>query len=92
MCFGRTKKQVPRKSKDWLYMMSEVPEICAIRQNDKGDLFTALSNRLQGKTTSRVERLFRTVNMRINVVKWSTKGGLNVTKVRRANYYNGFDA
>ena len=31
-------------------------------------------NRLQGKTTSRVERLFRTVNMRVNVSKWSTEG------------------
>jgi hypothetical protein len=30
--------------------------------------------------------------MRINVGKWSTKGGLNVTKVRLAYYYNGFDA
>ena len=127
----KDKKQVPRKSKDWLHILSEVLEICAIRsgveeeeliremivsktkrleaviafcqekgakttaaylQNAKGDLFTALSNRLQGKTTSKVERLFRTVNMRINVGKWSTKGGLNVTKVRLAYYYNGFDA
>jgi hypothetical protein len=55
-------------------------------QNAQGDLFTALSNRLQGKTTSRVERLFRTVNMRINVGKWSTKGGLNVTKEPLAKY------
>jgi hypothetical protein len=29
-------------------------------------MFTALENRLEGKTTSRVERLFRTVNMRVN--------------------------
>ncbi len=127
----KDKKQVPRKSKDWLYILSEVLEICAIRsgveeeeviqtmiasktkrleaviafcqkkgcratvaylQNAREDLFTALSNRLQGKTTSRVERLFRTVNMRINVGKWSTQGGLNVTKIRLAYYYNGFDA
>jgi hypothetical protein len=33
-------------------------------QNAQGDLFTAISNRLQGETTSRVERLFRTVKMR----------------------------
>jgi len=122
---------VPRKSKDWLYILSEVLEICAIRsgveeeeviqemiasktkrlekviaycqkkeckatvaylQNARADLFTALGNRLQGKTTSKVERLFRTVNMRINVGKWSTDGGLNVTKIRLAYYYNGFDA
>ena len=127
----KDKKQVPRKSKDWLYILSEVLEICAIRsgveeeeviremiasktrrldeviaycekrackttvaylQNAREDLFTALSNRLQEKTTSRVERLFRTVNMRINVGKRSPSGGLNVTKVRLAYYYNGFDA
>jgi N-acetylglucosamine kinase-like BadF-type ATPase len=131
ICALEGKKQVPRKSKDWLTILSEVLEICAIRsgieeeeviqamiasktkrledviaysqkkeckvtvaylQNARGDLFTALSNRLQGKTTSRVERLFRSVNMRINVGKWSTTGGLNVTKVRLAYYYNWFDA
>ena len=127
----KDKKQVPRKSPEWRYIMAEVFEICAIRsgveedeiiqgmiaaklkrleevidycrergcqatvtylQNAKGDLFTAISNRRQGKTTSRVERLFRTVNMRVNVGKWSTSGGLNVTKIRLAYYYNGFDA
>ena len=61
-------------------------------ENARSDLFTSLSHRLQGKTSSRVERLFRTVNMRINVSKWSTQGALNVTKVRLAYYYNGFDA
>lgn len=61
-------------------------------ENARGDMFTALENRLAGKTTSRVERLFRTVNMRVNVSKWSTEGALNVTKVRLAYYYNGFDA
>ena len=63
----------------------------AYLENAKNDLFTAFSNRLQGKTTSRVERLFRTVNMRVNVSKWTTKGALNVTKVRLAYYYNGFN-
>lgn len=61
-------------------------------ENARGDMFTALENRLNGKTTSRVERLFRTVNMRVNVSKWSSEGALNVTKVRLAYYYNGFDA
>ena len=60
--------------------------------NARGDMFTAIENRLEGKTTSRVERLFRTVNMRVNVSKWSMGGALNVTKVRLAYYYNGFDA
>ncbi|MEK7142303.1 MAG: hypothetical protein AAB818_01825 [Patescibacteria group bacterium] len=126
----KDKDKVVRKSQEWLYVMSEVLEICAIRplvdceetiramvaskkerlnkvieycrdreykasveylENAKGDMFTAINNRLHGKTTSRVERVFKTVNMRINVGKWSTAGGLNVTKVRLAYYYNGFD-
>jgi hypothetical protein len=127
----KDKDKVVRKSQEWLYVMSEALEICAIRplvdceetikamvaskkerlnkvieycrdreykatveylENAKGDMFTAINNRLHGKTTSRVERVFKTVNMRINVGKWSTAGGLNVTKVRLAYYYNGFDA
>lgn len=125
------KDKVKRKTSDWLYVLSEILEVCAIRplvdceetikamiasknsrldkvieyckergyewsveylENARGDMFTAISNRLHGKTTSRVERVFRTVNMRINVGKWSVTGGLNVTKVRLAYYYNGFDA
>jgi hypothetical protein len=61
-------------------------------ENARSDMFTAITNRLHGRTTSRVERLFRTVNMRINVGKWGTSGALNVTKIRLAYYYNGFDA
>ena len=122
---------VKRKSGEWLHVVAELMEICAIRslvdcpdtikamigskkarlekvivycrkkgfkrcviylENVRGDMFTALENRLEGKTTSRVERLFRTVNMRVNVSKWSTEGALNVTKVRLAYYYNEFDA
>lgn len=126
----KDKGKVKRKSREWLYIMSEVLEICAIRpmvdceetikamiaskqerlsrviaycrdlgctatveylENAAPDMFTAVTNRLHGKTTSKVERLFRTVNMRINAGKWSVEGGLNVTKVRLAYYYNGFD-
>ncbi len=125
------KDGVKRKSGEWLHVVAELMEICAIRplvdcqdtiqamiaskrarlekiigycrekeymhtasylENARGDMFTAIENRLEGKTTSRVERLFRTVNMRANVSKWSTKGALNVIKVRLAYYYNGFDA
>jgi len=125
------KDDVKRKSVDWLHVVAELMEICAIRhlvdchdtiqamvaskrtrldqiiafckekglahtasyiENARSDMFTAIENRLEGKTTSRVERLFRTVNMRVNVSKWSTEGALNVTKVRLAYYYNGFDA
>ena len=101
----KDKNKVVRKSKEWLHIMSEILEICAIRllvdceetikamivskkdrldkvieyckereykatveylKNAKGDMFTAINNKLHGKTTSRVERVFKTVNMRIN--------------------------
>lgn len=123
--------KVKRKSADWLYVIAELMEICAIRpfvdckqtidamivskkarldevikrcrengythtvsylENARPDMFTAVKKRLDGKTTSKVERLMRTVNMRVNVSKWSTAGALNATKVRLAYYYNGFDA
>jgi hypothetical protein len=123
--------KVKHKSADWLYVIAELMEICAIRplvdcqqtiemmveskkkrleeiirhcrekeyshtvsylENAQPDMFTAVENRLNGKTTSKVERVMRTVNMRANVSKWSKSGALNVTKVRLAYYYNGFDA
>lgn len=64
----------------------------AYLQNARDDLFTSVTNRLTGKTTSHVERVMRTVNMRITVGKWSPQGALNAVKVRLAYYYNGFDA
>lgn len=60
-------------------------------EHARGDMFTATENRLEGKMSKGVERLFRTPNMRVNVSKWST-GALNVTRVRLAYNYNGFDA
>jgi len=56
-------------------------------ENAEADWFTAMTHRLEGKTTSRVERLMRTVNLRVNVGKWSTDGVLNAVKVRLAYYY-----
>lgn len=61
-------------------------------ENARGYMFTAIENRLEVKTTNRVERLFRIFNMRVNVSKWSTEGAFNAVKVRIAYYYNGFDA
>jgi len=123
--------KVKHKSAEWLFVMAELMEICAIRplvddkqtiaamvaskkarleqvikhcdeqeyahtvsylENARSDMFTAIEKRLNGRTTSKVERLMRTVNMRVNVSKWSDTGALNVTKVRLAYYYNGFDA
>lgn len=123
--------KVKHKSMEWLYVVSELLEICAIRsfvdcpktiktmieskrrrldeviehcrdlgythtvsylENARPDMFTAIEKRLNGKTTSKVERVMRTVNMRVNVSKWTDTGALNVTKIRLAYYYNGFDA
>ena len=119
------------KGKEWLQVMSELMEVCAIRplvdcqktiekmieskrkrldaviqyglskgyahtasylENARPDMFTAIEKRLNGRTTSKVERVMRTVNLRVNVSKWSVTGALNVTKIRLAYYYNGFDA
>lgn len=60
-------------------------------ENAAPDLFTALQNRLHGKATSQVERVMRTVNLRINYGKWSINGALNAMKIRLAFYYNGYD-
>jgi hypothetical protein len=123
--------KVKHKSSEWLYVVSELMEISAIRpfvdckktieaiieskkkrleevmehcrrkeykhtaayiENAEPYMFTAIERRLNGRTTSKVERLMRTVNMRANVSKWSKAGVLNVTKIRLAYYYNGFDA
>ena len=54
-------------------------------------MFTNFSKQWEGKTTSLIERVMRTVNLRVNVGKWSTKGVLNAVKVRLAYYYNGFN-
>jgi hypothetical protein len=72
------------KAKRWRHCVSYL-------ENAKPDMFTALSHRLNGKTTSHAERVMRTINMRANVGKWSPSGILNATKIRLAYYYNGFD-
>ena len=54
------------------------------------NMFTNFRKRLKGKTTSLIERIMRTVNLRTNVGKWSSKGALNIIKIRLAFYYNGF--
>lgn len=126
------KDKVSRKSKEWLFVMSEIFIICSTRgfieeteikdeiiqkkekqlddlikycyensfkasarylENARHDMFSALINRFNHKTTSRVERVMRTINLRINSRgKWSTNGSLNAVKIRLAYYYNGFDA
>jgi hypothetical protein len=60
-------------------------------ENARENIFTAFRNKLEGKTTSKVERVMKTVNIRIKMGKWSTNGALNAIKVRLAYYYNGFD-
>lgn len=59
--------------------------------NAAPDMFRAFEKKLDGKTTSLVERVMRIVNFRINVGKWTERGALNVNKIRLAHYYNGYD-
>jgi hypothetical protein len=59
--------------------------------NAAADMFRAFEKKLDGKTTSLVERVMRIVNSRINVGKWTESGALNVNKIRLAHYYNGYD-
>ena len=60
-------------------------------QNAYPNMFTNFRKGWEGKTTSLIERVMRTVNLRVNVGKWSTKGVLNAVKIRLAYYYNGFN-
>jgi hypothetical protein len=60
-------------------------------KNAEKDMFTGIKNRFTGKTSSNAERVMRTINLRVNVGKWSQCGALNAVKIRLAYYYNGFD-
>jgi hypothetical protein len=57
----------------------------------KGDLFSGIEKRVMGATLSYIERVMRTINMRINVAKWSGESALAVAKTLGAYYYNGFN-
>lgn len=72
------------KEKGWKHCTSYL-------KNARPNMFTSLSNKLNGRTTSRVERVMKNINMRVNVGKWSPQGVLNVNKIRLAHYYNDFD-
>jgi len=63
----------------------------AYLRNAAPHMFVSLENRLGGKTTSLVERVMRTVNLRVNVGKWTPSGALNATRIRLAHYYNGWE-
>ena len=80
--------------------MDRLISFCAIRGykdcasyllNARPDMFSAIENRLNGKSSSLVERVMRTVNMRVNVGKWSPSGALNAMNLRLAHYYNGWE-
>ena len=65
--------------------------IATFLQNCRGDLFSGVSRKIKGGTTSLIERVMRTINQRINVGVWGHDGALCVAKIRAAYYYNGFD-
>lgn len=58
--------------------------------NARPDMFSAIEKRLNGKASSLVERVMRTVNLRVNVGKWTPSGALNAMNLRLAHYYNGW--
>lgn len=83
--------------KDKRKMLDELITFCeeskyshsaAYLRNAKPDMFSALEKRLNGKASSLVERVMRTVNMRVNVGKWTPQGALNAMNLRLAHYYN----
>ena len=51
-------------------------------------MFSSLEKRLNGKSSSLAERVMRTVNMRVNVGKWTPRWTLNAMKLRLVHYYN----
>ena len=61
-------------------------------KNASNDIFSGIEKKVTGATTSLLERMMRTINMRINLGQWSTQSALAVSKIRGAYYYNGFDA
>ena len=61
-------------------------------KNAKDEMYTGFEHGLEGKTNSLIERVMRTVNLRINVGKWGEQGALNLLRIRLAYYYNGFRA
>ncbi len=63
----------------------------AYLRNAAPHMFVSLENRLSGKSTSLVERVMRTVNLRVNVGKWTPSGALNAMNIRLAHYYNGWE-
>jgi len=69
----------------------ELEHTAVFLQNCRGDLFSGVSRKIKGGTTSLIERVMRTINQRINVGVWGHDGALCVAKIRAAYYYNGFD-
>lgn len=54
------------------------------------NLFTYEQAQLTHKYSTKIERMMRTVNQRMDVGVWTDKGALAVAKIRLAHYYNGF--
>ena len=70
---------------------NKVEKTAVYLQNASGDIFSGIEKRIMGVTTSLLERMMRTLNLRINIGQWSEKSALAVCKIRGAYYYNGFD-
>lgn len=53
-------------------------------------LFTFEKEQLTHKNSSKVERMMRTVNQRMDIGVWTDDGALAVAKIRLAYFYNGW--
>ena len=53
-------------------------------------LFTFEEQELVHENSSKMERMMRTVNQRMDIGVWTDQGALAVAKIRLAYFYNGF--
>ena len=53
-------------------------------------LFTFEKEELTHKNSSKIERMMRTVNQRMDIGVWTNQGALAVAKIRLAYFYNGW--
>jgi hypothetical protein len=90
------KKTIENKKRELEKLIEYCEENKALKtsvylKNASNDIFTGVEKKVMGVTTSLLERMMRTINMRINLGQWSTQSALAISKIRGAYYYNGFD-
>ena len=87
---------IKNKKKELEYLIyycieNKAERTAAYLQNASKDIFSGIEKKVMGATTSLLERMMRTLNLRINVGQWSERSALAICKIRGAYYYNGFE-